>query len=51
MRKCSLDCPLNGNGKCLSGNAHKKDFGNQCKERQQVINYYKEKVPTMKEGI
>ena len=40
MRKCDEKCPLNEKGKCLSGNAHKTDFGKDCKEKKSVIRYY-----------
>lgn len=40
MNKCSLKCPINSNGKCLSGNAHKTDFDKDCKEREKLLEYY-----------
>ncbi len=30
IRECKRKCPLQSKGKCLSGNAHKKDFGKDC---------------------
>lgn len=35
------DCPINKNGKCLSGNAHKKDFDKDCLEKEKIIKLHK----------
>lgn len=47
-RECSLKCPINKNGKCLSGNAHKSDFDLECREREKITDLYRRREINIK---